>query len=141
MNNYPVEVLDNVSTEIEALIGAGLDSYNDEITGNNDRLPLAVVVRDPHSGKALGGIIGRSSLGMLFLELFHLPKALRGSGVGSELLRRFEEEGRRRGCLSAVLYTISFQAPKFYEKHGWTRFGEVPCLPPGTRRIFMSKAL
>lgn len=141
MNNYPVEVLDNVSTEIEALIGAGLDSYNDEITGNNDRLPLAVVVREPHSGKALGGIIGRSSLGMLFLELFHLPKALRGSGVGSELLRRFEEEGRRRGCLSAVLYTISFQAPKFYEKHGWTRFGEVPCLPPGTRRIFMSKAL
>ncbi|CAI1177038.1 Acetyltransferase (GNAT) family [Serratia entomophila] len=141
MNNYPIEVRDNVSTEIEALISEGLDSYNDEITGNNDRLPLAVVVRDPHSGEVLGGIIGRSSLGLLFLDLFHLPTALRGSGIGSELLRRFEEEGRRRGCVSAVLYTISFQAPKFYEKHGWTRFGEVPCLPSGTRRIFMSKAL
>jgi hypothetical protein len=36
---------------------------------------------------------------------------------------------------------ISFQAPGFYERHGWKRFGEIPCHPPGTSRIFMTKAL
>lgn len=141
MENYRIEITESAIDEIEELIAEGLNQYNDEVTGTNDRRPLAVVVRDPNSGEVLGGISGRSSLGMLFIDLFHLPKSLRGSGLGSELLRRFELEGRRRGCVSAVLYTISFQAPKFYELNGWKRFGEVPCLPAGTSRIFMMKTL
>ncbi|ANA34814.1 GNAT family N-acetyltransferase [Ralstonia mannitolilytica] len=124
-----------------SIIGDGLDHFNDVHVGYGDRRPLAVLVRDPHSGEVLGGASGRTSLGLLFLDLFYLPETLRGMGVGTEVLRRFEEEGRRRGCRSAVLYTISFQAPQFYERHGWVRFGEVPCDPPGTSRVFLSKAL
>jgi hypothetical protein len=56
-------------------------------------------------------------------------------------LAAFEAEGKRRGCRAGVLYTISFQAPAFYEKHGWSRFGEIPCEPEGTSRIFMTKQL
>ena len=52
-----------------------------------------------------------------------------------------EEEGARRGCRSGVLYTISFQAPGFYERHGWREFGRVACDPPGTSRVFMTKEL
>ena len=59
----------------------------------------------------------------------------------TEILQIAEDEGRRRGCRSAVLYTISFQAPGFYERNGWAAFGEVPCDPPGTTRVFMSKHL
>ena len=33
-----------------------------------------------------------------------------------------------------VLYTISFQAPGFYEKLGYRRFGTIDCDPPGTSR-------
>ncbi|SMG02182.1 Acetyltransferase [Burkholderia singularis] len=51
------------------------------------------------------------------------------------------EEVKRRGCVSAVLYTLSFQAPKFYEKQGYKVFGEVPCLPAGTARVFLVKTL
>ncbi len=36
---------------------------------------------------------------------------------------------------------ISVQAPAFHEKFGWRRFGEVPCDPPGTSRVFMTKTL
>jgi GNAT superfamily N-acetyltransferase len=136
-----IEISDRVTPEITSCIAEGLDRFNDQQIGYGDRLPLAVVVKDPDSGDVLGGITGRSSLGLLFLDLFYLPEALRGAGLGSELLRRFEQEGRRRGCLSAVLYTISFQAPDFYQRHGWQRMGEVPCLPPGTSRVFMSKTL
>lgn len=141
MKKCHIEISERVTQEITSCIAEGLDRFNDQHIGYGYRLPLAVVVRDPDSGEVLGGITGRSSLGLLFLELFYLPEALRGAGLGSELLRRFEQEGRRRGCLSAVLYTISFQAPDFYQRHGWQRMGEVPCLPPGTRRIFMSKTL
>lgn len=134
-------VTDAADEESIQIIGSGLNHFNDQHVGYGDRQPLAVLVRDPQSGEVVGGASGRTSLGMLFLDLFHLPETLRGMGIGTEVLRRFEEEGRRRGCRSAVLYTISFQAPEFYERNGWVRFGEVPCDPPGTSRIFLSKML
>jgi hypothetical protein len=61
--------------------------------------------------------------------------------VRSANLRQAEDEGRRRGCRAGVLYTISFQAPGFYARHGWRVFGEIPCDPPGTSHVFMTKDL
>jgi GNAT superfamily N-acetyltransferase len=141
MSKPTLIVTDVVSPEIDRAIGGGLNNFNDALSGISDRRPLAVVVKNAASGEPVGGAIGRSSLGLLFLDLFFLPEAMRGSGLGTEVLRAFEEEGRRRGCRSAVLYTISFQAPGFYQRNGWRRFGEIPCDPPGTSRIFMTKDL
>lgn len=135
-----IVVTDTVSPDIQQAIGGGLRSFNEAAAGVSDGKPLAVVVEDPATGDAVGGAIGRTSLGLLFLDLFYLPEAMRGSGLGSNVLRMFEEEGKRRGCHSAVLYTISFQAPGFYERNGWRRFGEIPC-KPGISRIFMTKEL
>ena len=138
---YTICVNATLDAQAEQTILDGLNAYNDAITGYHDRQVLNVVVRDRDSQRVLGGAMGRTSLGLLFLDLFYLPAALRGLGLGSQILAQFEEEGRRRGCASAVLYTISFQAPEFYERHGWRRFGEIACSPEGTSRIFMSKNL
>lgn len=141
MSRPKISITETVEASTAAAIGGGLDRFNDEITGVADRRPLAVTAQDSETGKILGGAIGRSSLGLLFLDLFYLPESLRGSGLGTEILKMFEDEGRRRGCRSGVLYTISFQAPGFYERNGWRRFGEIACDPPGTSRIFMTKEL
>ncbi|MHC8350256.1 GNAT family N-acetyltransferase [Pseudomonas sp. RT4P38] len=141
MDRTLIVVSDVIEPEVEQVLSAGLSAFNDQMTGINDRQSLAVTVRDPETHQVLGGITGRTSLGLLFLDLFYLPESLRGSGLGSRLLKAYEDEGRRRGCRSAVLYTLSFQAPEFYEKNGWQRFGEVPCDPQGTSRVFMSKVL
>jgi GNAT superfamily N-acetyltransferase len=135
-----VTVTDTPEVGDVAVISQGLGAYNVEQTGIRDYKPLAVLVKDA-AGKTVGGISGRSSLGLLFLDLVYLPKAMRGGGMGSRLLAMAEEEGRRRGCKRAVLYTISFQAPDFYKRHGWRVFGEIPCDQPGTSRIFMTKEL
>ncbi len=89
----------------------------------------------------LGGATGRTSLGVMFLDYFHLPPEVRGNGLGTRILCAFEDEGRRRGCTWGFLYTTSFQAPAFYERNGWERFGEIPSEPPGASRIFMRKSL
>ncbi|MFL1546114.1 GNAT family N-acetyltransferase [Pseudomonas sp. O39] len=136
-----IEISDQPHPDAEHLLGNGLAAFNEAITGSNDRLPLTVLLKDPDTRQILGGITGKTSLGMAFLDLFHLPDSLRGSGLGSQLLHAFEDEARRRGCRNAVLYTLSFQAPGFYEKHGWVRFGEIPCEPQGSSRVFLSKAL
>jgi GNAT superfamily N-acetyltransferase len=141
MSKPEIVVTDAVTARIQEIIGNGLNSYNVEITGYADRQPLAVLVKDPATGEVLGGAVGRSSLGLLFLDLFYLPKALRGLGIGTAVLQAYEQEGKRRGCVAGILYTISFQAPEFYERHGWRRFGEIACEPPGTSRIFLTKQL
>jgi GNAT superfamily N-acetyltransferase len=134
-------VTDKPDPDDVALISDALDEFNVQATGTDDRRPLAVLVTDPETKLVVGGLTGRTSLGLLFVDLFHLPPELRGSGIGSEVLRQAEAEGRRRGCRTAVLYTISFQAPGFYERNGWRVFGDVPCDPPGTTRVFMTKSL
>ncbi|WP_346771841.1 hypothetical protein [Bradyrhizobium sp. 170] len=57
-------------------------------------------------------------------------------GWGTKILTQFEDEGRRRGCRSAFLYTIASQAPDFYARNGWRASGRIPCDPPGTFHFF-----
>ncbi|RAP57315.1 GNAT family N-acetyltransferase [Oleiagrimonas sp. MCCC 1A03011] len=142
MSRAPELILTDTPSSAEIdLISEQLDRFNTDATDIEDRRPLAVLVKDPESGDVLGGLTGRTSLGLLFVDLFHLPVSLRGSGLGSRILQMAEAEAKRRGCKAGVLYTISFQAPDFYRRHGWQAFGEVPCDPPGTSRIFMTKTL
>ncbi len=136
-----ITITDSPSRESLDLIASGLDGFNLDAAGYADRRELAVLVTDPQTGKVLGGLTGRTSLGMLFIDLFYLPAELRGQDLGSRILAAAEDEARRRGCCSGLLYTISFQAPDFYVKQGWRVFGEIPCEPAGTRRVFFSKDL
>ena len=136
-----LEVCDNPEADQLLPVEEGLNQFNDLMTGMSDRKPLAVLIKSTTTGKVIGGMQGRSSLGLLFIDLFYLPPELRRKGVGTDVLRRFEDEGRKRGCSAAFLYTISFQAPDFYKKHGWEEFGRIDCKPQGTSRIFMKKSL
>jgi GNAT superfamily N-acetyltransferase len=140
VSRHAIVVGDQADPALEQFLGDGLDAYNQRAAGATDRRPLCVTVRDPGSNAILGGITGRTSLGLAFLDLFYLPDALRGSGLGTQMLQAFEQEARKRGCASAVLYTISFQAPGFYRKNGWVGFGEIDC-GQGISRVFMSKKL
>ena len=123
------------------LVGAGLAQFNEQQTGVNDVRPLAVLISDPVTRAVVGGLVGRTSLGLMFIDLVYIPDTFRGMRVGSDMLTMAEAEARRRGCCSVVLVTISFQAPGFYAKHGYAELGRVPCHPPGTSRVLMSKAL
>ena len=125
--------------DAERIIGDGLNAFNDATVGYADQVPLHVLVSDPDSGEIVGGITGRTSLGLMFIDLVYLPKTPRGRDIGTRMMALAEEEARRRGCRAGVLYTISFQAPEFYKRLGWRVFGEIPCEPPGTSRVFLTK--
>jgi GNAT superfamily N-acetyltransferase len=139
--NPRVTLTDSPDDAAQEAIESGLARYNAEQAGLADARPLAVLISDPATGRTVGGLRGRTSLGLLFVDRVFIPAHLRGDGLGRRLLTRAEDEGRRRGCVASVLYTISFQAPEFYERHEYRRFGTIDCQPPGTRRIFMTKQL
>jgi len=125
----------------EAVVTGGLAAFNKAVFGRVDAQTLDVVVCDDNSGEIVGGLLGHSSLGLFFLDLFYLPEPLRHAGLGSRIIALAEDEARRRGCSAAFVYTVPFQAPGFYERHGYRRFGEIACPPAGATRIFLSKAL
>ena len=124
-----------------AVIGDGLRAYNEAQAGYSDSRALAVLVSDPETKKIVGGLLGRTSLGLLRVEQFFLPEGLRRDRLGSQILAMAEEEGRRRGCTRAVLSTIHFQAPGFYLKRGWEVATRIECEPPGHTRLHMTKKL
>jgi GNAT superfamily N-acetyltransferase len=124
----------------EAVVTRGLADFNREKFGRVDTQTLDILVRDKR-GEIVGGLLGRSSLGMFFLDLFYLPEPLRGDGLGSRLITQAEDEARRRGCTAAFVITVTFQAPGFYERYGYRRFGEIPCPLDGATRIFLMKTL
>jgi GNAT superfamily N-acetyltransferase len=138
----PVLTLTDAPTEADAsVVASGLANYNERQTGYSDWRPVAALLRDSETGETLGGMIGKTSYGLLFIDLVYLPDSLRGQDIGSRLLKMMEEEGVRRGCMAAFLFTITYQAPGFYARNGWMEFGRIACDPPGTARVFMAKSL
>jgi GNAT superfamily N-acetyltransferase len=124
-----------------AVITEGLRAYNEAQAGYSDSRALAVLVRDSDTKKVVGGLLGRTSLGLLRVERFFLPEDLRRDRLGGRILAMAEKEGRQRGCTRAVLSTVHFQAPGFYLKQGWEVAARIECDPPGHTRFYMTKKL
>ena len=142
MSTTILTLTDAPDAQAQAVIGEGLDRFNEAYTGAGHSQPLAMTITDAPGGEVIGGLLGHTSLGLLFVDLFFLPDSHRGGGgLGSEILARAEDEARRRGCRQALIYTIAFQAPGFYQRHGYEVFGVVQSGPADQARMFMTKPL
>jgi len=64
---------DRPSDTTQAVIDGGLAQSNEEQAGYRDWRDLAVLVTDPDDA-VRGGLLGRTSLGLYFVDLFHLPQ-------------------------------------------------------------------
>jgi GNAT superfamily N-acetyltransferase len=138
--NPTISVVDSADEAIHSAILGSLAAYNAQQTGTNDYRPLAVVINDS-GGQVVGGLWGRTEYGWLFVELLFVPESLRGQRMGTGLMQRAESEAVKRGCHGAWLDTFQFQARGFYERLGYSCFGELASYPAGFSRYFMQKAL
>lgn len=123
----------------DAIVGP-LVEYNTQRSGLNDHRPLVLAIEDDN-GQVLGGLWGRTAFGWLFVELLLVPETLRGRGIGTDLMLRAENEAIVRGCQNAWLDTFEFQARGFYERLGYSCFGQLSDYPVGVSRYFMKKSL
>jgi GNAT superfamily N-acetyltransferase len=114
--------------------------FNNAQVGPGNGRPLFVVIRD-RASNVIGGMSGSTSRGWLFIDHLIVPQSARGSGIGREVMLIAEAEAITRGCRHAWLNTYEFQARGFYEKLGYTCFGQLQDFPPGYARFFMSKRL
>jgi GNAT superfamily N-acetyltransferase len=101
---------------------------------------LGILLKD-EAGQTIGGLWGRSAYEWLFVELLFVPEQLRGQGLGTSLIRQAEEIARERNCTGVWLDTFDFQALPFYQKLGYTIFGELKDHPRGISQHWLQKRL
>jgi ribosomal protein S18 acetylase RimI-like enzyme len=119
-------------------VDAGLELHNQAAAPLTDVKPLAAFASDP-AGRVVGGAIGRTWGRCCELLQLWVAAEHRTEGVGSRLVRDFEARGRQRGCDVYYLTTLSFQAPDFYRKHGYTVLAEISGYPRGITKYLMHK--
>ena len=137
---YTIRATDEPDEAVRKGIVDPLVAYNRQQAGRDDVRPLILAIEDAQ-GQVVGGLWGRTAYDWLFVELLVVPEALRRQGVGTDLMRRAEAEAVARGCHGAWLDTFEFQARGFYERLGYTCFGELPDYPAGSARYFLQKPL
>ena len=125
---------------IAKLVEVGLTKYNVENAGSFRYSKLVLSARK-NSGTVVGGLICHFYWNAAHVELLWVDKAARGHGHGQRLMSEVERRARRRGARLVYLSTFSFQAPRFYEKLGYRRFGRLKNVAPGVNRLFYAKTL
>jgi GNAT superfamily N-acetyltransferase len=137
---YTLSMTDVEHAENRSAIGAPLADYNTSRVGPNQYRHLSVLVKD-ESETVVGGLWGNTAYDWLTIYLVALPTTLRGQGFGTAIMQMAEQEAATRGCYGVWLDTIEFQARGFYERLGYTCFGELPNYPKGFSKFFMCKQL
>ena len=121
-------------------IRESLYRFNEEMVGSDGHAPINIVEYDSE-GNIIGGIIGGTYWGWMYVDILWVHEDHRKKGIGSNLLREAEKEAVRRGCHHVHLDTMSWQAPDFYKKHGYEVIGILPDIPSGNQKYLLIKAL
>jgi GNAT superfamily N-acetyltransferase len=101
---------------------------------------LGILLKD-EQGHTIGGLWGRSAYEWLFVELLFIPESLRHQRLGTSLLRQAEDIARTRNCTGVWLDTFDFQALGFYQKLGYTLFGQLNDHPRGISQYWLQRRL
>ena len=123
-------------------VRAQLTAFNRARAADDQFQSLVILVRNA-GGQIVGGLVGGTYWGWLYVEVLWVEASLRGEGCGRSLLAAAEAEAVRRGCRYAHLDTMDFQALPFYQKQGYSIFAELEDVPAGTghRRYSLKKRL
>ena len=125
--------------EIDA-VRESLAQYNEKRVGDDGHTPLNIVEYD-ENGRMIGGILGGTYWGWMYVDILWVHEDHRKKGIGSKLLAQAEKEAARRGCHHVHLDTMSWQAPEFYRKHGYEVIGILPDIPKGNQKYLLMKVL
>lgn len=133
MNGDPSE------KEIE-FVRRALVQFNEAHVGEDGHTPLNLMEYDAE-GNVIGGLLGGTYWGWLYVDILWVDEPYRRQGIGSKLLTQAEGEAVRRGCHHVHVDTMSWQAPLFYQKHGYRVIGILPDIPKGHQKYLLQKEL
>ena len=117
-----------------------LDEYNFRLVEKDNHQLLNIVKYDDYEN-IIGGLIGGTYWGWLYVDRLWIKDSYRKKGIGSSLLEEAEKEAIRRGCCFAHLDTMSFQALGFYKKNHYKVKTVIKDIPKGYKKYILIKKL
>lgn len=132
--------LDNTESQKSQEIGDLIRSYNRSKREAAESEPLNLYVEDEH-GEIMAGLVAETFGNWLEIEYLFVKEGLRGQGIGSQLLQQAESEAKKRNCRFAFVNTYQFQAPVFYQKHGYKEVFTLKDYPYTGQRHYYQKDL
>ena len=116
-----------------------LREYNKEYWEVLAKTQYALMANE--GGVLAGGLVCSIFGEWLEVEFLWVDQRVRGRGLGHELLERAEVLAIDRGCKTASVNTMSFQARPFYEKHGYVVKYTQRNYPITSSRCYLEKSL
>ena len=133
-------ILENTESQKAQEIGDLIRSYNRSKREKAESEPLNIYVEDD-SGELMAGLVAETFGNWLEIEYLFVKEDLRGQGIGSQLLQQAESEAKNRNCRFAFVNTYQFQAPAFYQKHGYKEVFTLKDYPCTGQRHYYQKEL
>ena len=132
--------LENTESQKAQKIGELVRSYNRSKRETAESELLNIYVEDD-SGELMAGLVGETFGNWLEIEYLFVKEDIRGQGIGSQLLQQAESEAKKRNCRFAFVNTYQFQAPAFYQKHGYKEVFTLKDYPYTGQRHYYQKEL
>ena len=132
--------LENTESQKAQEIGDLIRSYNRSKREAAESEPLNLYVEDD-SGQLMAGLVAETFGNWLEIEYLFVKEDLRGQGIGSQLLQQAESEAKKKNCRFAFVNTYQFQAPSFYQKHGYKEVFTLKDYPYTGQRHYYQKEL
>lgn len=123
------------------VVRQGLSQYNVARVPSLLALPrgdLTLVARD-ETATIIGGAYAEMDWGWLYVDTLWVDAATRGQGVGSHIMHALETYAVQHDLRGIYLLTSSFQALPFYQKLGYTLFGQQADRPLGHSIYYLHK--
>lgn len=123
----PQLTVGGVDGGLDSELSERLGAHNVVASGYADQRELTVKVTD--DAGLVAGLSGwtwgtAAGIGMVWVR-----DDARGQGWGARLLEAAEVEARSRGCVQVTVSSFTFQAPRFYERHGYAEFARTEGIP------------
>ena len=120
-------------------IDRGLDAYNESFgVGLPEKKPVSFIA-EADDGTFCGGWEGETTFDWLYISRLYVPE--KRKGLGTALMKHAETYCHENGLIGITLFTLDIQAPGFYEKLGYEKFGEIPDFTNKYSRCYFYKRL
>ena len=136
---FKIEMVDN-HNEVFQFLEDKIYEHNSSSIKKNDGRLFTFIVRD-QSEHIVAGITGWVWASASEIMYLWIAEGYRAKGLGRKLLETGEHEVDKRGGKTILVRSYSFQAPAFYEKHGYQTLFVLDNFPEGFMYYTLVKRL
>jgi ribosomal protein S18 acetylase RimI-like enzyme len=140
MIEFKVESVTTGQQDIIQFLDDRIYEYNSALTGRHDGKTLTMVIRD-NGNKIIAGICGWAWAAVSEITFLWVKEEFRKNGLGKMLLKAAEAEIARQGGKTILIRSYAFQAPRFYERHGYEVLFVLDDFPEGYKCYNLVKRL